>query len=471
MLAVVRQLSLQQTPSGQITYDKWLIVGKDLLKWNDYALQLFWDMLLLALSYTSEEHQRLPHLGGGEVTVDLPSLAIFLVLHASDTPSSKVHTPLGSLVFPPLLRARAVTPLFWPSRRPRPAATTRCGRRKWTSSAPRRRCPPSRPPPRSQPPLLHPAPLPPSPNLTSPAPPPLPQVPGLNIGPRLGMGQGAPPSSPKSPVASPRTGHGGAGAHALAHPGGAAKVGLFDTGRCLNAAALPAGMARPLALHPHTPHLSSLPFLLPLVGQASASSPNNKRVSLMSPRQSKSASHYLCTLRQKLPTILRAITVDESTLGIEHHGEHGAPGGGHGHVGLGASSPRDMGSPVGSPPSGSGGGGAAASMDFSVSRRAVDALGLVIAGGTARDQHVLRYVPVRPLASIYLSIHLSVPGSLSHPADSRHLSLLRCAASRRCARTGPASPPPPPARRPPPPAASAAAAAPAPGPGPAPSRR
>ena len=90
MLTVVRQLSLQQTPSGQITYDKWLIVGKDLLKWNDYSLQLFWDMLLLALSYTSEEHQRLPHLGGGEVTVDLPSLAIFLVLHATDTPSSKV---------------------------------------------------------------------------------------------------------------------------------------------------------------------------------------------------------------------------------------------------------------------------------------------------------------------------------------------------------------------------------------------
>ena len=78
---------------------------------------------------------------------------------------------------------------------------------------------------------------------------------------RLGMGQGAPPSSPKSPVASPRTGHGGAGAHALAHPGGGAKVGLVHCGRCLDAAALPAGMARPLALHPHTPHLSSLPSL------------------------------------------------------------------------------------------------------------------------------------------------------------------------------------------------------------------
>lgn len=90
VLTVVKQLSRQQSPEGKISFDRWLIVGKDLLKWNEFSLQLFWDMLLLALSYTNDEYQRLPHLGGGEVTVDLPSLAIFLALHATDVPSSKI---------------------------------------------------------------------------------------------------------------------------------------------------------------------------------------------------------------------------------------------------------------------------------------------------------------------------------------------------------------------------------------------
>jgi hypothetical protein len=43
----------------------------------------------------------------------------------------------------------------------------------------------------------------------------------------------------------------------------------------------------------------------------------------MSPRQSKSASHYLYSVRQKLPLILRAITIDDS-----NGGEAGGGGGG-----------------------------------------------------------------------------------------------------------------------------------------------
>ena len=43
-----------------------------------------------------------------------------------------------------------------------------------------------------------------------------------------------------------------------------------------------------------------------------------KRLSAMSPRQCKTASHYLYAIRQKLPIILRAITIDDSALGSEN---------------------------------------------------------------------------------------------------------------------------------------------------------
>ena len=33
VLAVIKQLSRQQSPEGLITFDRWLIVGKNFLKW------------------------------------------------------------------------------------------------------------------------------------------------------------------------------------------------------------------------------------------------------------------------------------------------------------------------------------------------------------------------------------------------------------------------------------------------------
>ena len=229
VLAVVKQLSRQQSPEGKISFDRWLTVGKILLKWNEYSLQLFWDMLLLALSYTNEEYQKVTHLGGGDLSVDLPSLAIFLVLHANDASSSKA-SPASNY------------DTVWPSEVD------------VISSSP--------------PQVIISSVLSPSKTLSS----------GGNSGlTNARMAQGAPPSSPKSPVASPRgSSHSHTHAHATTHPS---------------------------TQHGHNPKPTS-------------SSPN-KRVSLISPRQTKSGAHYLCTLRQKLPIILRAITIDDSTLGME----------------------------------------------------------------------------------------------------------------------------------------------------------
>ena len=51
----VKQLSKLQTPEGNISFDRWLVVAKDLLRWNDSCLQVFWEMLLLALSCTKDD--------------------------------------------------------------------------------------------------------------------------------------------------------------------------------------------------------------------------------------------------------------------------------------------------------------------------------------------------------------------------------------------------------------------------------
>ena len=197
VVSVVKQLSKLQTTEGDISFDRWLVVAKDLLRWNDSCLQLFWEMLLLALSYTKEEKQR----NYDETGVDLACLAIFLVLHTSD------------------LQSRTASPgnhydTVWPD-------------------ADAVLSPPSAP-------------------LNSPS-----KIHGLSI--RMLPSSG--PPSPKSPVGSPRNNS-----------------------------------------HGHSVLLPTSP----------------KRLSAMSPRQCKTASHYLYAIRQKLPIILRAITIDDSALGSEN---------------------------------------------------------------------------------------------------------------------------------------------------------
>ena len=95
------------------------------------------------------------------------------------------------------------------------------------------------------------------------------------------------PPSPKSPVGSPRNGgHGAHGGQSEVFRGHSAGHGGHNGS-----------------------HSGGHAVLLP-------TSP--KRMSALSPRQSKSASHYLYAIRQKLPIILRAITIDDSALGSEN---------------------------------------------------------------------------------------------------------------------------------------------------------
>ena len=193
--AAVKQLSKLQTPEGNISFDRWLVVAKDFLRWNDSCLQVFWEMLLLALSCTKDDRVH----SYDETGVDLAYLAIFLVLHTNDL-QSRSSLPGSSY------------DTVWPD-------------------ADSVLSPPSAP-------------------ISSPS-----KIHGLNI--RMLPISG--PPSPKSPVGSPRSG-----------------------GNTI--------------LMPTSP----------------------KRMSSMSPRQCKSASHYLYTIRQKLPIILRAVTIDDSALGSDN---------------------------------------------------------------------------------------------------------------------------------------------------------
>ena len=195
VVSVVKQLSKQQSPEGDISFDRWLVVAKELLRWNDSCLQLFWEMLLLALSYSKEERLR----NYDDTGVDLAYLAIFLVLHTSDL---QFRTNLPGSNYDTV----------WP-----------------------------------EPDVVL---SPPTAQISSPS-----KMHSVNIRVMLSSG----PPSPKSPVGSPRN-----GGHS--------------------------------ALLPTSP----------------------KRMSASSPRQGKSASHYLYAIRQKLPIILRAITIDDSALGSEN---------------------------------------------------------------------------------------------------------------------------------------------------------
>lgn len=70
-----------QSPDNKISFDRWLIAAKDTLKWNDYCIQLFWEMLCLANSYLQSTSQR--KITSGE-SIDFEYLSIFLILHTSE---------------------------------------------------------------------------------------------------------------------------------------------------------------------------------------------------------------------------------------------------------------------------------------------------------------------------------------------------------------------------------------------------
>jgi hypothetical protein len=88
--ATIRQLAKVQTPEFKISFDRWLVVAKENLKWNDYCIQLFWDALQTCV--------RSSRLDAGMdcddlELMDIEHLALFLVLHVPETGASKLPSP------------------------------------------------------------------------------------------------------------------------------------------------------------------------------------------------------------------------------------------------------------------------------------------------------------------------------------------------------------------------------------------
>ena len=113
-----------------------------------------------------------------------------------------------------------------------------------------------------------------------------------------------------------------------------------------------------------------IPTTLPLSGSPKSprspksSSPrptSPKRTHLTSPRQSRTSAQHLHSLRQKLPLILKIICLDDSA--IPHDDSFVEPGSDDGFQLSGA-------------------------LEFMVSRKALDSLSLIIAGGTTKDKEV-----------------------------------------------------------------------------------
>jgi hypothetical protein len=118
VLSVISELRGAVTVEGRLSYDRWLIGAKSLLKWNDHCIQLFWDMLLVAVGYlwTTDDGsygefqpdglQNMETTSENMATVSLEHLALFLLLHVVDRTGSQ-STFEG-------LRAQYAQDTMWP---------------------------------------------------------------------------------------------------------------------------------------------------------------------------------------------------------------------------------------------------------------------------------------------------------------------------------------------------------------------
>ena len=274
VLSVVKQLSRVQSPEGKITYDRWLVVAKDVLKWNDSCIQLFWEMLIMALWYTDENSQNIVY----DIPVDSSSLAVFLAMHATDMTT-------------------------------RPSSPAAAYNTVWPANA--------------------------------------------DMDPMMVSSQ-----SPLSP---------------LKGSGSANSSGLSV--RVPPSVGSPAGLSMMPSVDVRSPKSPRSPKSMSMT-TISMSPPSRSAMSLHSPRHGKSASvgQSIHLLKQKLPLFLRSIAVateDEATLPLglfafstDSHESHG-----HAHPTL-QSTPSSTG------------------VEFMLSRRAIDSLGLIFGGGNNREDQV-----------------------------------------------------------------------------------
>jgi hypothetical protein len=277
VLAVVKQLSRVQSPEGKITYDRWLVVAKDVLKWNDSCIQLFWEMLIMALWYTDENSQNAVY----DIPVDSSTLAVFLALHATDMTT-------------------------------RPSSPAAAYNTVWPANA-------------DMDPMV----------VSSQSP--LSPLKGSGSTNSSGLSVRVPPS-----VGSPAS-------------GSSTMMQSVDV---------------------RSPKSPRSPKSMSMATISSMSPPSRSAMSLHSPRHGKNASvgQSIHLLKQKLPLFLRSIAVateDEATLpaglfafSTDSHESHG-----HAHPTLQSTS-------------------SSAGIEFMLSRRAIDSLGLIFGGGNTREEQV-----------------------------------------------------------------------------------
>lgn len=72
---------------GRITFDRWLAVAKEELKWNDGCIKLLWDNIHVCT------HRMTEYWSMYTDSISFEFIAIFLVLHAIDDPQASPKLP------------------------------------------------------------------------------------------------------------------------------------------------------------------------------------------------------------------------------------------------------------------------------------------------------------------------------------------------------------------------------------------
>jgi len=133
VLCVSRELFRVRTSEHEVSYESWLIVAKDHLKWPDNGIKLFWDMLCAAIHQVGGVLCNDSYEGSIDA-VAVEYLCLFIVLHMQDS-ANKVGSPAASntydAVWPGGIDSETLSP-----RSPSPSG----------SSSPSPRSPPHRPP-------------------------------------------------------------------------------------------------------------------------------------------------------------------------------------------------------------------------------------------------------------------------------------------------------------------------------------
>jgi len=79
-IETIRQLYQHRNIDKKIPFDRWLIIAKNNLRWNDSCIKLFWDMLTMAIIYI--DRSLINEMNFESVEVEY--LAIYLVIHISE---------------------------------------------------------------------------------------------------------------------------------------------------------------------------------------------------------------------------------------------------------------------------------------------------------------------------------------------------------------------------------------------------